>query len=110
MNRNGAPFTPPARFTETLGISVSTLRRWRRQGRMPGVVAKLLPALDGELGVIDRAFSGWRLQEGVLVSPEGWRFRPGEIRSIPFLASEIAEHRRAAHILKEPQQLELTLT
>lgn len=47
--------------------------------------------LEGELGAVAAAFAGWRLdaRHGELVSPEGWRFTPGEIRAIPFRYGQI---------------------
>lgn len=73
-------------------VSIDTARRWKRHGRLPLGMHRLLELTRlGELGAIARAFAGWRLdaRHGELVSPEGWRFSPGEIRAIPFRYGQI---------------------
>lgn len=53
-------------------------------------------ALEGELGAIAPAFRGWRLdaRHGELVSPEAWRFTPGEICSLPLQFGLVRELQR----------------
>ena len=76
------------------GVHRDTARRWKRHGRLPPGMHRLLEiTLHGELGAIARAFAGWRLdaRRGELVSPEGWCFGAGEIRAIPFRYGQIRE-------------------
>lgn len=76
------------------GVHITTARRWKRNpDALPARAEKALRALSGELGAIDPAFKGWRLIRGEIVSPEGWSFRPGEVRAIPFHRQQIAELR-----------------
>lgn len=70
------------------GRHISTVRRWLRSRSVPPWVMKL-EQFGRDLGDLDRTWSGWAVRAGVLVSPEGWTFRPGEIRSIPFLHAQI---------------------
>lgn len=73
------------------GVHLTTARRWKAGARPKAWLLKLLAiALEGELGEISRAWRGWRIHRGELVSPEGWRFTPGNVRSIPFLEMRIA--------------------
>lgn len=73
-------------------VSLDTARRWKRRGRCPQGMQRLLElTLEGELGAVAAAFAGWRLdaRHGELVSPEGWCFTAGEIRAIPFRYGQI---------------------
>lgn len=78
-------------------VSTDTARRWKRRGQLPQGMHRLLElTLEGELGAIAPAFAGWRLdaRHGELVSPEGWRFPPGEIRALPLRYGQIRELER----------------
>ena len=49
------------------GAHLDTARRWKRTGRMPGAIAALLELrLEGELGLVDQLWSGFRLVRGQL--------------------------------------------
>lgn len=79
-------------IARSCAVSLDTARRWKRRGRLPEGMHRLLELTAlGELGAIARAFAGWRLdaRAGELVSPEAWRFAPGEIRAIPFRHGQI---------------------
>lgn len=74
-------------------VSLDTARRWKRRGRMPAPMHRLLElTAHGELGGVAPAWAGWRLacRAGELVSPEGWRFTPGEIRALPLRYGQIS--------------------
>lgn len=48
------------------------------------------------------AWSGWALRNGELFTPEGVGIRPGEVRSIPYRAHQIAElERQLKRVLEE---------
>lgn len=77
---------------QVTGVHRTTALRWKRAARLPLWLKRLVRVcLDGEIGEIDRAWRDWRICGDQLVSPEGWRFTPGEIRSIPFLHGRIRE-------------------
>lgn len=79
-------------ISTSCSVSIDTARRWKRRGRCPQGMQRLLElTLEGELGAVAAAFAGWRLdaRHGELVSPEGWCFTPGEIRAIPFRYGQI---------------------
>jgi hypothetical protein len=82
---------PAERIAAVACVHISTARRWRRTGKAPRWARKLLAiALEGELGQFAQSWDGWNLRGKHLVSPEGWTFSFGEIRSIPLLHSQIA--------------------
>lgn len=89
-------FWTPAGLAGRAGVSLVTLRRWKRTGRLPAWARILIALLSGELDLVDKAFRGWIIRRGELVSPEGWCFTPGEIRSIPLLYGVIREWRGRA--------------
>jgi transcriptional regulator with XRE-family HTH domain len=76
------------RLCKLTGRHPTTVRRWLRTNKFPPWVAKL-QELAADLGEIERAWRGWALRCGELVSPEGWRFTPADVRSIPFLRAHI---------------------
>ncbi len=81
------------RIARLTGVHLSTARRWKRTGKHPRWLAPFLAlVLEGELAPIARAWSGWRLRDQYLISPEGWRFTFGEIRSIPFLHAQVRSY------------------
>jgi hypothetical protein len=49
---------------------------------------------DGEIGVVDLKWAGWRLHNGLLISEDGSPFTPGEVRSIPFLRMQINSYQQ----------------
>jgi hypothetical protein len=88
-----------------VGVHPDTARRWKRAGRVPAAVRELLRLrLDGDLGLVDPRWSGFRLVRGELFTPEGDRVGPGDIRAIPFRRQQLAELQRLA---LDPRQWEL---
>jgi hypothetical protein len=83
------------------GVHISTARRWKRTGKYPRKLAPLLAVLrDGQLGPISRAWRGWCIRGDRLISPEGWSFTFGEIRSIPFMQAQVSgyQSRERTHL------------
>jgi hypothetical protein len=71
-----------AHLVELTGVHPVTVRRWKKLAQVPRWLERLVRVcLRGELGEIDRTWSGWRIVRGELVSPEGWRFTPGAVRA-----------------------------
>ena len=87
------------------GAHIDTARRWKRTGTMPAAIAALLELrLEGELGLVDQLWRGFRLAGGQLWTPEGAPITPGDIRAIPFRRLQLdALQRRAL----EPRQGEM---
>ena len=72
------------------GVHISTARRWKRTGKHPRWLAPFIAmAVEGQLAPIGNAWRGWMLRGKHLVSPEGWEFTAGEIRSIPLLHAQV---------------------
>jgi hypothetical protein len=88
---NGALYgISAALLVHLTGAHRTTAARWKRNPRIARWLERLVRVChQGELGEIDSTWSGWRLEGGELVSPEGWRFTPGQIRVIPFLHAQI---------------------
>jgi len=85
------------RIAELTGVHVSTARRWKRTGKRPRWVAPFLAmAIGGELAPIAHPWRGWILRGGCLISPEGWSFQPGEIRSLPLLHAQVRTYQQQA--------------
>lgn len=77
-------------LVQLTGAAVRTAQRWRREDRAPTWVVRILRILiDGELGQVHPAWSGWSLRDGRLHSPEGSAISPGEIRSIALRHQQI---------------------
>lgn len=49
----------------------------------------------GDAGGLDPSFRGWKIEHGEMISPEGWRFSPGEIMSMPLLRQQLAAYQAA---------------
>jgi hypothetical protein len=64
--------------------SARTRRRWQAHG-----IPARVRASAGDLGAIDDGWRGWRLIRGELVSPEGWKYRPGELYALPILRERV---------------------
>lgn len=81
---------PAEHLVAYTGVHLTTARRWKRRRRVPRWLQRLVAVCHfGELGHIQRAWDGWVLREKCLMSPEGWQFTPGEIRSIPFMRAQV---------------------
>jgi hypothetical protein len=76
------------------GAPPGTCRRWMAlPHKMPETARRLIAILlGGELGELDRAWRGWRILNGVLLSPNGDEFVPGQVQAIPFQRAQIAAY------------------
>lgn len=82
-------------ITRALPVNRETARRWRRRRRVPPVpMLALRLRLEGDLGAISDAWSGWRLAGGRLTSPEGVAWSCGELNAWQFERQELAQLRR----------------
>jgi hypothetical protein len=75
-------------------VSMRTACRWKSGKTSMPPTARML--LCGDLGCIDRTWSGWRIQRGLLVSPEGWEISVNMIMGVPLMRQQIAAY-QAAH-------------
>jgi hypothetical protein len=81
---------PPERLADLTGVDVSTARRWKRAGKLPAPILRLLAlCLLGRLDLL--GWDGWTLLDGSLQSPEGWAFSPGEVLALPLLRLQLAQ-------------------
>ena len=92
-------------LAQGLRISVRQARRYKAAGRMPFVYGALWAVVvDGDLGAAFPEWRGWAIRAGQLWAPEGYGFRPGEVRAIPMRCAQVRELEHAA---AEPRQFAL---
>jgi hypothetical protein len=84
----GIPISEIARICD---VDASTARRWKRGATCPPPSA--LKLLAGDLGCFDPKWSGWHLQNGLLVSPEGWSASVGDVMSIQLTQGQLSAYR-----------------
>jgi len=81
-----------AHLVELTGVHPVTVRRWKKLARLPRWLERLVRVcLQGELGEIDRTWSGWRIVRGELVSPENLTYTPGAVRASTLWRSRALE-------------------
>jgi hypothetical protein len=84
---------PAEELADLTGVHVATARRWKRGDALPPVADRLLRlVLTGDLGLISRAWRGWRLAAGTLVGPDGITATPGEVLAIPFVRAQVSAY------------------
>lgn len=91
-------------IAEKCRVDVSTARRWKKGSSAIPYSANAL--MEGDLGALDRAWVGWRIIDGKLISPEQLVATPGEVRAIPFKDILIGSLREDARQLKEALEKE----
>lgn len=80
-------------------VSLKTAHRWKAGQYVPGYCE--LAMLSGDLGYWDKAWEGWVLRDGCLISPEGISSTPGEVRGIPFMNSALAAYQSEFRRIRE---------
>ena len=76
---------PIHEITQATGCSNATAFRYKSGGSIPEPVKRLLQLiLHGDLGLIDKAFAGWTINAGMLITPNGDKFETGLIQAIPY--------------------------
>jgi len=89
------------------GAHLTTAKRWKRTRRYPRVLGLLIRlCVEGQLGAIARQWDGWSIRGNKLVSPEGWEFTPGEIRSIPFMHAQVAAYQARQRCIQQADWIE----
>ncbi|MEX2125806.1 MAG: DUF3653 domain-containing protein [Woeseia sp.] len=85
----------PEVIAEICRVHITTARRWKRGEEPPFTALQLLKLFnDRELGVVDLKWAHWRMKEGLLVSPDGQTFTPGDVMSIAWLRMQIQSYQR----------------
>jgi Phage protein len=95
---------PAEEIAQRCRVDVRTARRWKvGERRMPKTAAMIL---SGDLGCFDSAWTGWKLHDGKLISPEGIEASPGDVVALPFMCAQIAayqaEQRRVQGLEEQP--------
>jgi hypothetical protein len=80
-------------------VSFRTACRWKSGHSAMPPTARML--LCGDLGCIDQRWAGWRLQKGLLVSPEGWEISVNMIMGVPLMRQQIAAYQAEERKLKD---------
>lgn len=85
-------------------VSFRTACRWKSGHAVMPATARML--LCGDLGCLDHAWTGWRIQRGLLISPEGWEISVMMILGVPLMRQQLAayqaELRRFAEMPMQP--------
>ena len=74
------------------GVSVRTVQRWQAAEACPVWFHALCTALAGDLS--RHGWDGWRVVRGLLVSPGGDLFRPGQLLGLRWTYGELQELRK----------------
>lgn len=111
--RLSAKISNPLDAARLFGVTIPTWQRWEDHEAAPIAVRVALMLLGGHLPHLE--WQGWRFNpvDGLLWSPEGYAFHPGDLRSLHYLRAsnlayqrEIATLRDGKHIEQEPSYLE----
>lgn len=87
------------------GVSLRTAQRWKHAGKTPHRYSdKLSLILEGDLGRLWPGWRGFRLLNGMLITPEGESLTPGDLRAVPIRKAQVRELQAR---LAEPQQWKL---
>jgi hypothetical protein len=82
---------PAGELAKVCGVDLSTARRWKRAGRIPGRYHQLLALAQGhDLGALAPAWAGWTLRGETLWTPENQPVRPGDVRAMPYQEQRIS--------------------
>lgn len=88
------------------GVTERSARRWKVAGKVPEpYAARVALMLIADLGAISPDWQGWSIRQGELVSPEGLRLRPREIRALPLQLAALAAHRGEAHASRKDRDV-----
>jgi hypothetical protein len=92
-------------ITQLTGVSLKTAQRWKLQGFAPPLGAQLLQLrLNSDLGNLAKPWTGFRLHNGLLWTPENASLTPDELRSVPYRREQL----RALELaMNQPRQFTL---
>jgi hypothetical protein len=86
----GIPINEIARICR---VSVKTATRWKNGTTCPPKSACLL--LTGDLGCLDPAWEGWRVNKGILYSREGWEITKNDVLAMPLIRAQLEAYKAA---------------
>jgi hypothetical protein len=89
----------PEEIASRCKVNLSTARRWKDgTSRVPYAASVLL---TGELSAFGPHLSRWRIDNGDLISPEGWRVTLNDALAVPLLLGQIAALRSRVKELED---------
>jgi hypothetical protein len=89
------------RVERELNVHRTTIRRWLNgQVHIPGHQHQVIKMLLGDLPGTCGQWTGWRFHEGLLLSPGGDTYRPGDVLSLVILRQQLTAQRRELEALK----------
>ena len=89
-------------LAERAYTSLRTARRWRASGLAPRIVVRWLEISHmHELGLLSPHWQQWRIENDLLVSPNGFRYRPSDIEYTDSARLLIADHIREVMCLTD---------
>ena len=72
-------------IADVVQVHITTARRWKRGEDPPFAATQIVELMTtGNMGVIDRDWSGWALRKGLLIAPNGDQFSTGEVMSMTY--------------------------
>ena len=96
---------PAGALAEAARVSLATAKRWKRLGRIPPQAERVISLyLQGDLGSVSHAWSGFVIRKDQLWTPHGFFLRPGELNAIPY---RFAQLRALERELATPMQRSL---
>jgi hypothetical protein len=94
---------PATRAAQLVGITLRSWRRLERAARVRPIYVRLVAWIAGSPP--DPAWDGWRFAHGLLWSPEGSCWSPGDLRAQPYERAALRELRireYAQEIIRAP--------
>lgn len=94
---------PIKQIAEICEVDITTARRWKRGAIRPPhhVLQYLLAKVEADLSFLDPAWTGWKLLDGHLWSPEGWRMSMSDVLASRLHEAQLAAWRLEVRKLKE---------
>ena len=85
-------------IADACAVDITTARRWKRGAICPPQSA--LWVITGDLGHLDPAWTGWKLNRGCLVSPENWQIYVNDVLAVPLLRHQLSAYQAENRGLK----------
>lgn len=93
---------PIKQIAEICQVDMTTARRWKRGAICPPqyVLLYVTAKVNGDLGFLDPAWSGWVLRQGRLWSPESWGIRMSDVLASRLHEAQLASWRHEVQKMK----------
>lgn len=89
------------RVLRELNVHRTTVRRWLKgEVQIPGHQHQVIRMLLGDLPGTAGKWTGWRFHDGLLLSPGGDTYRPGDVLALVLLRQQLTAQRRELDALK----------